>query len=261
MCVPNNKLTETLQEILYKTLQDFDAICVQNSVKYFLAYGTLLGAVRHKNFIPWDDDVDVFITRKEYEKLKSCFDYDRYELLDCDIDKNYPYLFPKIRVKGTELIEKNISDLEYNIGIYIDLFVLDDVPNGFVDFFKRKKYNLLYKLYRLRVLNLKEINYLLRPLAKVIKRIVTINSIVKKCNKVYCKQRKSNLVRDALMIKSKEYFEKRDFFDTVSSQFRESVFPINASYDKLLKQLYGNYMELPPLEQRVSCHNFINVKV
>jgi len=255
----DNNITKTLQNLLYETLIEFDSLCAQNDIRYFLAYGTMLGAVRHKNFIPWDDDVDIFICRKEYEKLKSCFAHQNYELSDWDTDKDYPYLFPKVRIKGTELIEKNISDLKYNVGVYLDLFVLDDVPNRFLDFFKRNKYNFIYKIYRLRVLNTDEISRVLRPLAKIVKRTVSINRLVKACNKIYCKLRKATMLRDAIMSRREEYLDKEDFKNRISVPFGETVLPICARYDNVLKKLYGDYMKLPPEEQRVSCHNFTDL--
>ena len=79
-------LTREIQKNVYPILEVFHATCERHQIKYSMAYGTMLGAVRHKDFIPWDDDIDVFMLRSEYEKLQAVFKSDYYELLDCEID-------------------------------------------------------------------------------------------------------------------------------------------------------------------------------
>ena len=113
-------------------LIEFDRICKKYSIRYFLVGGTLLGAIRHKGFIPWDDDIDVGIMREDYELfLKVCPKelHKDYQLCNWDND-NFPLPFSKLRIKGTQLIEESSMDTDINKGIYIDVFVFDKVSNS-----------------------------------------------------------------------------------------------------------------------------------
>ncbi len=225
-----------------------------------MAYGTLLGAVRHGDFIPWDDDVDVFMLRSEYEKFKEIYKSDCYELVDSDIDEKYPYLFPKVRKKGTVLIENNISDLNYNIGLYIDIFVLDEVPGGLRAALKKTEFLIKYKMYRLCTLNISNINRVLRIPARLLRKCIPYNKLAKSCGEVY-KNEKGSLLRDSSMVDEKTYLKKEDMNKLELLQFGEDRFMGTSNYDSLLTRLYNAYMNLPPEDQRVSNHSFYKIEL
>ena len=125
-----------IQQGSYKILLKFKEICEELNLKYFLAYGTLLGAVRHKGFIPWDDDTDVIFSRHEYAKFcKACkkeLDKERFFLQDYHSDKEYRWGYAKLRRNGTEFIRLGQEHMNFRTGVFIDIFVADHMPDGYL---------------------------------------------------------------------------------------------------------------------------------
>jgi len=120
------KIQNTLLEILIEV----DRICRKNDIKYFLFAGTLLGAVRHKGFIPWDDDIDIAMPREDYEKFLQIVQkepYSNYFLQNVITEIEAPFLFSKFRKDDTLLLEKAVMNKNIHHGIFIDIFPLDKV--------------------------------------------------------------------------------------------------------------------------------------
>ena len=119
-----------LQERQYEILVELDRICKKNNIEYFLDGGTLLGAVRHKGFIPWDDDLDVAMFRKDYEKFKSIVSSElneKYFFQDYDTDDGYGMVFGKLKIKNTKYTEKVANKSRAKDGIFIDIFIYDNI--------------------------------------------------------------------------------------------------------------------------------------
>src|SRR5690606_2891856 len=139
-------------------LIEFDRICKKNNIKYQLFAGTLLGAVRHKGFIPWDDDIDVCLLRKDYNKfIQACkTDLDSRSFLQTYVtDKNCIIQFAKLRKNNTLFLESGISDCKTHHGIFIDIFPLDNVlPNTFCGKMQQK---LLYIIGRINLSRVKKL--------------------------------------------------------------------------------------------------------
>ena len=252
--------TKKIQEIATDILKCFHDTCESNGIRYSLAYGTMLGAVRHGGFIPWDDDIDVFITLEEYRKFKSVFESEEYELLDWENDKNYPYLFPKIRKKGTTLIERDISDLNYNIGVYIDLFILYPVPSGVMGKIRNLRFYTNYKLYRLKELNLGAMGGATRAAARILKPMLNLNRIIARANRIYQKSR-GDFMRDASILDKKYFIDINDVNDLVKVRFEDIESYIFKNHHEILTAYYGDYMQLPPEDKRVSVHNFYKLDI
>ena len=139
-----------LKSVILNTLLRFDEFCKERDIKYTIAYGTALGAIRHKGFIPWDDDLDFGFTRDNYEKFIATAKKNlssEFFLQTWDSDREYGYAFPKIRKKGTISQERIAQDSDANCGIFIDLFPYDNLPND-----KNKRRKLITKLTFLKKL-------------------------------------------------------------------------------------------------------------
>ena len=125
-----------LQRIELEMLIEMDRICRKYGIKYSLDGGTLLGAVRHKGFIPWDDDIDVIMLREEYVKFrKACtrdLDTTRFFFQDYRTDLGYRWGYAKFRRKGTKFVRLGQEHLKQNTGVFMDIFVVDNVPDGFI---------------------------------------------------------------------------------------------------------------------------------
>lgn len=253
-----------LKEYEVKILDYFVSICNENKLSYFLAYGTLLGAVRHMGFIPWDDDIDVYMPAVDYYKLKEIMKRNpdkQYFYQSLETEKYYNLTFAKIRMNGTEAIEKKNQYEKMHKGIYIDIFPLLPFPDKTKD---QKKF-----LFKLRMLNL----------------LITADSVDKTRYSSYGKIGKSlsnflkfiprrirNLVAEWLLKSIAFYkgefhnyfdvdekiFSKEFFNDNTSLVFEGKSYNVPLNYDDYLTTMYGEYMILPKKENQVS-HSFVKV--
>ena len=158
------------------------------------------------------------------------------------------------------MIEEDISDINYNIGIYIDIFILDEVPNGIRSLYKEIEFLIKYKLYRLCTLNLSYINPFLRGGAFLFRRFISCNKLAKKCSDVY-KNEQGDLLRDASMLNKNMYLKKVEMDVLESMTFCDSCFWGSSHYDAILTRFYNDYMKIPEEEDRISNHFFYKIKV
>ena len=257
-------ISSDLKKIEYEMLTEITDFCDQNSIRYFLACGTALGAVRHNGFIPWDDDVDIALPRPDYERFVDSYRSDRYEVIDSRFDKAYPYAFAKVSDKSTMLIE-NLAK-PFPMGVYIDVFPIDGMPD---DENERKRH--LNRIdWDMRLLSWKRISKsrkvgavhkLYQVIAKVMLAPFSISYFVKKLDKdvQHYSYEKSDhaghLVTKAIWgkdAKPKELFEK-----AVKHKFETGEFYIPEDFDKYLTLEYGDYMKLPPKEKQFTRHDFV----
>ena len=147
----NKKTLKHLQKVELMILKDFIKICDENNLNYFLYGGTLLGAIRHKGFIPWDDDLDVIMFRKDYEKFLKIMENneinDKYEILDIRYNEDYFFNFGKMILNNTKLHSVDYSQIKFNKGIFIDIFILDNLPkNKIKQYFFRTNFFLMDRI-------------------------------------------------------------------------------------------------------------------
>lgn len=242
------------QAILAGMLEDFDAVCKKNNINYMLFSGTALGAVRHHGFIPWDDDVDVAMTRDEYERFfKLCtkdFDNKKY-FIQQEFTSHWPMPFSKLRLNNSACIEKyHPKDREMHQGIYIDIFPIDNLSDNKLIRkiqFAASKIVISKSLYKR--------GYSTDSLAKKVFMIACIflpAGIFKRI--VQNKKNKNTKLVHSFFGASKSFSKsiyKREWFTSFTdADFGEKKYPVSAFYDELLTTLYGDYMRIPPESER-----------
>ncbi len=260
-----NLTAEQLQELKNcerDMLERFVDICNKHGIKYFVQGGTLLGTVRHSGFIPWDDDVDVSLPRDEYERFlkvapKELPDY--YFLQTKDTDPEYPNNFAKIRDSRTTFLETSARKLKINHGAYIDIFPLDNYPRGF----KAKIYELKKKLLTWRI---NKAFYL--PNMSLKSKIVTIITMIlfpslkgaiEKREKLFVSVPPSErVINNSGAWLSKEIIPKEWVQDCIEMEFEGISVNVSDKYDEWLTYVYGDYMSLPPENQRVG-HHYVDI--
>lgn len=253
----------------YELLVEFDRICKKNKINYFLDGGTFLGAVRHKGFIPWDDDLDVSMLRKDYEKFLKVVKKDlkkKYFFQDMDNDQFYGNIFGKLKIKNTKYTEKTTLKAKAKDGIYIDIFPFDNIPDNIK---KAKKHFLKVLIFRMLFLiknkYLIEANTFFKKIELVILKIFSIflskkylKNKLKKLVSKYNNQDTKYVCNYATPYFNKFLFEKKWFDSYAFYEFEKAKFMSLKDYDTYLKYVYNDYMTLPPVEKRVS-HGIVEI--
>lgn len=250
------------QLVMLSILQEIDTICRNNDIRYFLISGSLLGAVRHQGFIPWDDDMDIAMMREDYNKfLTVCKTQlpDHLFLQTRQTDKYYNvYHVPcKIRDNSSILIESGLENSKAHQGIYIDIFPFDkhSCNDRLIEEDLRlwKKFMFLQK-YTKKSPKTKLHAILLSPVKKL--AIAGLRWYFKKA-KQRIAYNENHYITDYkitpgfdLYWSLTNIFDKEDIFPLVKIPFENNLFPVPAKYDKVLTMIYGDYMVLPPPDKR-----------
>ena len=254
-----------IQQMELGIMEYIHEVCQKIGVKYFLAYGSLIGAVRHKGFIPWDDDMDICMLREDYEKLQ---DYlianpdERYEVMSYKNNLNYVYPFMKVQDNQTYLLEEDVR-IDSNMGIYVDIFPVDGYEDDSV--FKDKMTRLIKKrqlsCYTFKgITNTKSLlNSLIRYISVIIFYFTNTNKYIRGIDDL-AKSRKVDdyeLV-DYLIYKdmNKPVWKREWLKQTITGIFEGKEFMIPKNYHEILTSDYGDYTQLPPVELRFSHHDF-----
>ncbi len=263
-----------LQKIELELLKKVAAVCEKNEIEYYLGFGTLLGAVRHKGFIPWDDDVDIFMTRKNAEKFLSLPASELPSHVGIKTYSNNPNgsrdikLQPKVETTEKKVI-RQIGGKKTTQNIWIDIFIIDGMPNAK---FSRKMhyYNLQFHHILCRMarsakngtsdskkrgtLESAAVNFLkVVPVGKLLNPVKCMKStdkVLESCHLEKC---------DWAITFAPDYGMKcivpaKCFKKKVKMKFEDGEFWAPAGYDYLLKHWYGDYMTPPPVEKRVAKH-------
>lgn len=244
------------KKISLDILIDLDKFCKDNNITYFLACGTLLGSIRHKGFIPWDDDIDVMMPRKDYNRFLNEYKNDNYRLLKpCEGKLYYAKLYDNRTIKYEPIYDYK----KYKpIGVDIDIFPLDGIVND------KKIIEKLYKkecfLEMLLRLSNQPIFYRKNPIKainRIIPRIIGSKNIVKMIEKnaqTYSYEESDYVVR---MRRSTNGFTgalPKNVYEVENGIFENNSFSIPKGYDEWLKAFYGDYMTLPSEEKRKPSH-------
>ncbi|MEG0541787.1 MAG: LicD family protein [Angelakisella sp.] len=248
---------EEMRDVQLSILEDVHKFCCQNNLTYYLAFGTLLGAVRHKGYIPWDDDIDICMPRPDYELFLNTYSGDGLKVICFEHDEKYPNHFAKVSNTKTLIVEK--SSMEYPLGVNIDVFPINGYNSawqvweqGFLKILKTIK---ISKLYKKRKLSKNMILILFKPLLCFFS-VHSINSkIIENSKKNSYRLAKIFCAESFRPVKAglgSEVFQGR-----VEMPFENGRYFVMRGYDEFLKNKYGNYMALPPQSQRVPKHNSI----
>lgn len=257
-----------IQIIMLDILIEFDRICKKNGITYSIGGGTMLGAIRHKGFIPWDGDADVFMLRSEYNKLRKVSETDldtcRFFFQDYKSDLHYRWGYARILRKDTVFIRAGYEHMKAKNGIFIDVFVFDNVPDNYIS----KRFH-LFSCYCIRKMlwseagkkvhpsRLLRLNYWLISLIPRNFIFIILEIIAKRSNLI-----ETELVRHmtSMHINEQKYGIPRKLFEElVEYEFEGHTFLGFKDYDIYLKSAYGDYMSLPPLSHRKShapCSNY-----
>lgn len=247
----------------FEILIEIHNFCEKNNIKYSLGFGTLLGAIRHKGFIPWDDDVDVLMLREDYERFIKTFNSDNYGVNACNIDNKYYLPFAKVYDKRTIKIEPVYTPNGFEIGVNVDIFPIDyfNDEERYKKIVKKRK-GLRRKFFFSQFLIKKPkcfkdfIKNIIAPFynKKNNKYANMLNNYIRKNNKN--KNDKRILVHNEIFNNRPYIFPITLFDSLIKVEFEGREFYSIKDYDIYLKVCYGDYMKLPPEEQRITHHNF-----
>ncbi len=245
-------------------LTSIDVFCKAHGIEYCLNYGTLIGAIRHKGFIPWDDDIDLLMTRENYNKFVGCFNrFNQEANLKCIAFETGDFYLPFAKIVNTDthIVTREFIEID-DLGIGVDIFPFDYLSDSLEeavriknDFARKRKY-ILYPIYKdIRALHGGNRHLAQEMIWRVFKAIG-----YKKMDKPAIRALKE-LPSEKKLYGSNMYFyegsnvqvvESSILDEIVSAEFEGKMFPIPKRYDYYLTLLYGDYMELPPENERIA---------
>lgn len=238
-----------------------DTICRKHEIPYWIDFGTLLGAVRHKGFIPWDDDVDICVLEKDYKKIRKLLIDElpqQYVFQDTTTDKYAFFLYGRVRDTKSYCYYRHFTKLKEQ-GLWIDIFRYEDIPSAkmknFVDFFYRRAYHEIhhfgdveyttkFEIYTKRILA-----YILYPFAYSAKKIVQ-----------FFGEHSTKGLMGRWTITNQVY-HKENIFPLTEIEFEGHKFFAPGKWHEHLTGIYGNYMQVPPPEKREQILDMNRVKI
>ena len=259
------KTLKKLHQVQLEILDEFKRICDKNNLTYYMVGGTFLGAVRHSGFIPWDDDIDVGMPRKDYEKFIECAkkELNKKYFLDCFLtNSNYYLPYAKLKKNGTLFDEAIVHHLDNHKGIFIDIFPFDNVPKN--NFGLKLRAIIAFSItdamaYKYKI---KSVKKLMHPIISLGLCLFSKKSLMSFQKKIvtYCHDDNSKYMCDigAGYGYRKELILREEMLPVRKMKFENKEYCVPRT-DSHLKKLYGNYLELPPKDKRKT-HSPMSIK-
>ena len=252
---------DEIKQVQLDILDEIARICIKNDIEFFLAYGSLIGAMRHQGIIPWDDDVDIWMKRSHYEKFIKCFDAEKssdlYAKDFCDDGKS---IFQFLKVVNTQtLVRENFIRKDIDLRIWVDVFPLDESTENIGNLRVARK---ISRLLWIRSFALADAsvgsNAVVRLAKKIISPFARKVDVPKLCAKIDSlaktkdsKGKPSSYLVDLVAEASLHYSYKKSWFDSVEyAKFEGREMPVPAMYDEILTLRYGNWRQVPKEEDR-----------
>lgn len=259
---------QDIQKIELELLLQYHNICQENGFRYSLGGGSLLGAIRHKGFIPWDDDIDVMMPRPDYEKfIIFCQNHEiPFALISYDTVKGYNGLFIKIYDPST-IIKDDVMAMDYKTGVNIDVFPIDglgDSEKEALQIFRKTEFKreLLNAVLWKKFFRSKTHSILIEPIRLtmfVLSRFVNPKKLLKKIDAVnltYPFERCGYAGCVCGSYRTDEIMKKSTFENYIEFDFEGEKLQAISNYDEYLTKHYGDYMQLPPEDKRVTHHTY-----
>lgn len=255
---------EESRKILLSIMDDIDSFCRKNGIQYSITSGTLIGAIRHKGFIPWDDDLDIMMERKEYDKFVSTYKSDKYQLLSVNTNSDWADLYFRVVDNRTTIKWKNCSG--YFHGLWVACLPFDHIPSDYKQLKRlKKKADFYFKFYwKIKkttwveggglIINL--IKFVLRGIFKILPATmvgVKMENVIRKYSKLPSTEWGSVSWWWNRILK----FPANTFDGYCDVEFEGRQYMAIKNHDSYLRQVYGNYMQLPPEKDRVPQHGYI----
>ena len=251
--------------ILLKIMDSIDTFCRENNIQYYVLGGTLLGAVRHKGFIPWDDDIDIGMLRKDYDRFcREFHDKNHENYCVISVENNEGYYLPAAKVIDQQTRLRENLNQAIDIGAYIDVFPLDYVcPNkvGKFDYFEKDR--IKTALHNLKKMSVSKNRSIWKNTLVLIGHILcrkSVHSIAldedKRARELSSDEKTEWIANYHGAWKVREIMSSALFDETADYEFCGRKFQGVKQYDAYLTNLYGDYMKLPPIEKRVTHHAY-----
>ena len=258
-----------IQTVELAILSKVASICEQENLRYFLHYGTLIGAIRHKGFIPWDDDLDIVMPRPDYEKLVQYFIEHEKALEPLQLmhyKTNKKYIFPIARISDSRYCADYKGKKEYGLGVFIDVYPFDGCGNSSeeAEIIYRENKNLISIISSGGRTSFEEspagiVRNFIKRLLYIYTNVFGLTRLIEKLDK---KSSRHSFEHDYLSYctvwgTSVKWAQPRtDFNRYIYVQFENKEFRTFCDYDRILKNIYGDYMQLPPAEEQIGNHYY-----
>lgn len=250
-----NDQLKRLQTIQMDMLLEVKRICGKHNIQYSLIGGTLLGAIRHKGYIPWDDDADIGMLREDYERFRIVceteLDKEKYYFQDDRNIEGYRWGYGKLRRKDTLFLRENQEHLEFGQEVFIDIFPLDYAPDNMI----LRRFHMLFCFCIRKALwapvGMKVEKNKFKKFIYTSLSSITKNQIYRCYYKYLNSRKQSNTVRINLFPTNKPYGFPIEYFKELTEvSFEGESFMGSKYFDEYLTIKYGDYMKLPPIEKR-----------